>query len=149
MLIPDSEYSLILKKMPVLCVDVLIIHAGKCLLIKRENDPAKGQYWLPGGRVHKLESIENAAIRKAKEETNLNCQYIGIVSVEETIFKKEGQMITDVHTVNICCELHVPDTILLETDKYHSDFKWVDKQSSAYHDAINHPLSLVGFEEFE
>jgi len=103
--IPEFEYNLILKKMPIICVDLLIIFNNKCLLLKRDNEPAKGQYWFPGGRIFKLETLKDATIRKAKEETNLDCEFINIISVEETIFNKNENMFTDVHTVNICCIL--------------------------------------------
>lgn len=134
-----------LRKMPVLCVDLLIIHEGKCLLLKRDNEPAKGEYWFPGGRIHKLETIKEAAIRKAKEETNLDCEFIKIISVEETIFFKNENMDTDVHTVNICCEMIPLNIAIMKFDKYHNDYKWIYKQSNSYHNAVNHPLSLSGF----
>lgn len=145
MCIPDSEYNFILKNMPVLCVDLLIIYEGKCLLLKRDNEPAKGQYWFPGGRINKLETIKDAAIRKAKEETNLDCEFIKTISIEETIFVKNENMNTDVHTVNICCQL-IPVTITsLQIDKYHINYKWVNQQCNEYHDAVNHPLSILEF----
>jgi colanic acid biosynthesis protein WcaH len=149
MYIPESEYKLILRNMPVLCVDLLIIYEGKCLLLKRDNEPAMGQYWFPGGRINKLETIKDAAIRKAKEETNLDCEFIKIVAVEETIFVKNENMNTDVHTVNICCQL-IPVTITpLQIDMYHKDYKWVNQQSNSYHKAVNHPLALIGFISIE
>lgn len=135
--------------MPILCVDLLIIHEDKCLLLKRDNEPAKGQFWFPGGRVRKFESIENAAIRIAKEETSLNCEYKKIISVEETVFLKKENMYTDVHTINICCGMIPLSIEHLRFDRYHNDYKWVDKQSCSYHKAVNHPLSLIGFNNGE
>jgi len=144
MYLPELEYKLILRSMPILCVDLLIIHDGKCLLLKRDNEPAMGQYWFPGGRINKLETIKDAAIRKAKEETNLDCEFVKIVSVEETIFFKNKNMTTDVHTVNICCHLTPFSITPLHFDNYHSDYKWVTKHNNSYHRAVNNPLSLMG-----
>ena len=145
MYIPESEYKHILENIPILCVDLLIVHDHKCLLLKRDNEPAKGQYWFPGGRINKLETIKNAAVRKAKEETNLDCEFIKVISVGETIFIKNENMNTDIHTVNICCEM-IPFSIApLKLDKYHKDYIWVCKQSNSCHNAVNHPLSLMGF----
>lgn len=131
--------------MPILCVDVLIVDDGKCLLLLRDNEPAKGTYWFPGGRVHKNELIKDAAIRKAKEETNLTCIFERIISVEETIFEQEGSMVTDVHTVNVCCLVHAANINELQVDKLHSGFKWVNVLDAAYHAGINNPLSLLGY----
>lgn len=145
--IPESEYKKIVETMPILCVDLVIIYDQKCLLLLRNNEPALGQYWFPGGRIRKLEMIKDAAIRKAKEETNLDCEFIKIISVEETIFIKNENMNTDVHTVNICCHLITSNADNLKVDKHHDDYKWIDQQSDSYHEAVNHPLSLMRFKK--
>lgn len=70
--IPEDIYAQIVRLMPIPCVDLLIEdESGRVLLIKRANEPAKGQWWFPGGRVHFLETREQAAIRKLKEECGL------------------------------------------------------------------------------
>ena len=145
MYIAQKKYNKILKRIPIICVDLLIINDGKCLLLKRDNEPAKGQYWFPGGRINKLESIKDAALRKAKEETNLDCEFIKMVTLEETIFLKNENMNTDVHTVNICCQLVTATIVPLQIDKYHKDYKWVNQQNDSYHKSVNRPLSLIGF----
>lgn len=143
--IPELEYRKIVETIPTVCVDLVIIYDYKCLLLLRKNEPASGQYWFPGGRILKLETIRDAAIRKAKEETNLDCEFVKMVSVEETIFEKKGDMNTDVHTINLCCHL-VPASIdCLKIDNNHIGYEWIDRQSDLYHDAVNHPLSLMGF----
>ena len=149
MYIAPKKYNKILKRIPIICVDLLIISDGKCLLLKRDNEPAKGQYWFPGGRINKLESIKDAALRKAKEETNLDCEFIKTVTLEETIFLKNENMDTDVHTVNICCHLVTATIVPLQIDKYHKDYKWVNQQSDSYHKSVNRPLSFIGFESQE
>lgn len=145
MFIPIDTYQSILQCMPILCVDVLIIRQAKCLLLLRDNEPAKGKYWFPGGRVHKNESIRDAALRKAKEETNLSCSFIKIISTEESMFKKTGNMLTDIHTVNVCCLLEPQSESTVETDALHNGFIWMDKLSAHFHPAIIHPLTLLGF----
>ena len=74
--IPDALYRQIVELMPILCVDLLIVHEGKYLLVKRKREPAKGLWWPPGGRVWKGETIENAARRKAKEEIGVQVRII-------------------------------------------------------------------------
>jgi len=81
-----KNYDEIIKKTCIVCVDVLVIQDNKCLLLKRNIELAKGQFRFPGGRIHKMELIHNAAIRKAKEEISIDCDFIKIVSIEETPF---------------------------------------------------------------
>lgn len=143
MFIPNEDYQMILGVLPILCVDCLIVHDGKCLLLKRSREPAKGQYWFPGGRICKGESIHDAALRKAREEVNLNCQYEGVVSVEESIFEQKEDMSTSVHTVNICCQLSVQNMDDLKIDEAHNGYLWVNTGKAKMldlHAAVIFPL---------
>jgi len=57
-------------KTPLLTVDVIIKFQGGIILIERKNPPPG--WALPGGFVDVGESVEEAAVREAKEETSLN-----------------------------------------------------------------------------
>jgi len=57
-------------KTPLLTVDIIIRFQGGILLIERKNPPPG--WALPGGFVDIGESLEDAAIREAKEETSLD-----------------------------------------------------------------------------
>ncbi|MFA5101190.1 MAG: NUDIX hydrolase, partial [Candidatus Omnitrophota bacterium] len=61
------EYKL---KSPFLTVDIIIEFKGGIVLIKRSNPPFG--WAIPGGFVDYGESLEDAAQREAKEETNLD-----------------------------------------------------------------------------
>ncbi|MDR3291555.1 MAG: NUDIX hydrolase [Methanobrevibacter sp.] len=44
------------------------------ILIKRKNSPYKDHWALPGGYLNYGETVENGAMREAKEETNIDVQ---------------------------------------------------------------------------
>ena len=46
----------------------------RIVLIKRGKEPYKGQWALPGGGIEPGETIEDAALREAKEETGLTVE---------------------------------------------------------------------------
>lgn len=60
---------------PLLTVDIIIRYQGGIVLIERKNPPPG--WALPGGFVDVGESLEEAAIREAKEETSLDITLVG------------------------------------------------------------------------
>ena len=78
--------------MPSLAAIVAIIDSGKVLLTKREDF----EVWcLPGGGVEDGESLAEAAIREAKEETGVDVELTRLVGV----YSRIGGMWNDVHAV--------------------------------------------------
>jgi 8-oxo-dGTP diphosphatase len=57
---------------PIPCVGaVLADAAGRLLLVRRANDPGRGLWSLPGGRVEPGETDQQAVVREVAEETGL------------------------------------------------------------------------------
>ena len=69
-------------KTPSLTTDIFIFDDDfNFILIKRRNDPYKDCWALPGGFVEYGESVETAAVREAKEETNIDVELKDLVNV--------------------------------------------------------------------
>lgn len=78
--------------MAALAVIVAIIDEDRVLLTKREDF----EVWcLPGGSVEEGESLAEAGIREAKEETGLNVELTRLVGV----YSRLGGGLPDVHAV--------------------------------------------------
>jgi ADP-ribose pyrophosphatase YjhB (NUDIX family) len=60
-------------------VDIIIETSGGIVLIKRKNPPYG--WAIPGGFVDYGESVEQAAVREAKEETGLDIKLAGLLGV--------------------------------------------------------------------
>lgn len=69
--IPDDIWADIVTHVPVSSVDLIIDCADGVLLARRQNEPAKGEWFVPGGRVQKGEPIREAVHRIAREELNI------------------------------------------------------------------------------
>ena len=66
---------------PIVGIGVLIVRDSKIALIKRGNEPSKGKWTIPGGLVELGESVEEAVIREAKEETCLDVEEPQLIDV--------------------------------------------------------------------
>ena len=68
---------------PLLTVDAVILYNNKkdIILIRRKNPPFQGDLALPGGFVDIGETVENACIREAQEETNVVVKITKLIGV--------------------------------------------------------------------
>jgi 8-oxo-dGTP diphosphatase len=69
---------------PLSAVAVVAEKDGRVLFIKRNVQPAKGMWALPGGFIEQGESVEKAAIREFREETGLKAKKAEIIKVVTT-----------------------------------------------------------------
>lgn len=67
--LPKSEFIKVVRNAPLVSIDLLIYNEkGDIGLGKRRNQPARGYYYFPGGRIYKDEKFEEAAGRILMEE---------------------------------------------------------------------------------
>jgi ADP-ribose pyrophosphatase len=57
---------------PVVGVGAVVVRDGAVLLIRRGQEPLRGRWSIPGGRVKWGERLEDAVVRETREETGLD-----------------------------------------------------------------------------
>lgn len=70
--IPADDWKNIVENVPIVSVDLLVRYEDGLLLGKRINKPAKGCWFMPGGRVEKAEPRSEAVKRIGKKELGLD-----------------------------------------------------------------------------
>ena len=134
--IPSEEYAVIAKHVPIVSVDLLVHHQGGILLGKRQNEPSKNTWFVPGGTVLKGESRRQAAHRVAQEE--IGCEII----IEENIGVYDHRYQTaesdGVESKQYLATGFVvtPVSDSFETDSQHTEFKVFNAPFEGVHNYI-------------
>lgn len=144
--IPQNIYNIIISNVPIACVDVAIVYNGAVLLVKRKDAPAKNEWWVPGGRILKNETMIKAAIRKAKEEVGIICHAGPIVYTAETIFE-DGHDNIPIHSINSCFLLYPQkDFSQCVLDNHHLEYKWVYTIDESLNQYVKNCLKGAGLD---
>jgi len=130
--IEESLYKKIKQLMPLPCVDLLILHKGRLLLMLRKNEPGEGEWFVPGGRILHGETIEEAVLRNLKDETGLTPVKIERIDVMEHIW-------AHTHTVTVFHRIIVSTSNVVMNDE-HSEYKWVKEIPEKTHSFLLHMI---------
>lgn len=140
-LIPESEFTCAVDALPLVSIDLCIVCNGLLLLGKRNNRPAKGFLFTPGGRIRKNEALNSAFSRIAGEELGLENYLLSenmLMGVWDH-FYKDSAFSDDVstHYINLpyLCEIQpqIKKKLLLPKgrDKQHSNWTWMDLETAS------------------
>jgi len=133
---PSCGEKIQIYKNPVPTVDIIIELDNTVVLINRKNIPYG--WAIPGGFVDYGESVENAAVREAKEETNLDVKLIKLLGVYSdsdrdprmhtisTVFIGKGkgklQAADDANKAVCFAESNLPSPIVFDHEKILKDY---------------------------
>ncbi len=86
---------------PVVCCGI-IDSEDNILLMKREKEPYKGYWCLPGGKIEFGETLEDACKRELKEEAKLDIKFKALKGVLSEVLVEEN---TSSHFILFACEV--------------------------------------------
>jgi ADP-ribose pyrophosphatase YjhB (NUDIX family) len=78
-----------------------VVRAGKVLFVRRNYEPGKGTWTLPGGFAEHTETLDEAVKRELREETGCEVEVLGVVGVRTRYTEKHGAVL-----VIFRCALH-------------------------------------------
>lgn len=106
-----------------------VIKNGKILTVKICDNEF---FCLPGGHIHLGESSLEAIHREIKEEVNITCKNVKLVSLTENFFKAKGKNMHEVGYVYLVEpkeNIETKDYKVVENDEGELkplEFKWID-----------------------
>jgi ADP-ribose pyrophosphatase YjhB (NUDIX family) len=92
------------------------------VLIRRDQDPFRGLWGLPGGKVHRGEHLDAAVEREVAEETGLRARFVELRGVVTEKLIRAGQ--PDMHYLMLVCRLATRGTALRPSPE--GEVRWFD-----------------------
>jgi len=75
---------------PLVGIGAVIIESGRVVLVKRGRVPLLGEWSIPGGAVELGETVREAVIREAREETGLEIDPVALLGVFDRVIRDEN-----------------------------------------------------------
>ena len=128
MFLEKSTFQTVIASTPLVSIDLIVRNkSGEYLLGYRNNKPAQGFWFVPGGRILKDEPMHIAFTRLVKDELGINLELTGarFNGVYEHFYDDYvfGDEVTTHHVV-LAYELIVDIALDDLPQAQHSDYKW-------------------------
>jgi 8-oxo-dGTP diphosphatase len=75
---------------PLVGVGAVILDQGRVVLVKRKFPPLAGEWSIPGGRLEVGETLREAVVREAHEETGLTVEPAEVLGVYDRLLRDDG-----------------------------------------------------------
>jgi len=71
---------------PIIGVGAVIVQSGRVLLVRRDTEPLRGEWSVPGGMLELGEKLRDGVQREVLEETGLEVEVGEVLDVFDSIF---------------------------------------------------------------
>ena len=131
----DKKHVLeIIEATPLVSIDLVIRNpSNKVLLGKRNNRPAMGYWFVPGGRIFKNETINQALKRISEVELSqdLSIKAPSLLGAYDHIYEDNFLNVKGINThyVVLAFGITLQQEIEVKSDEQHTELKWweIDK----------------------
>ena len=141
-MLSNKQFQDIIKLTPLIALDLIIYYKNKILLGRRINEPAKGFFFIPGGRILKGETLEKSCLRLTKNELgftiplnkftfHMNTQHI----YKNNFFNNNFST----HYICLCYKYELNDIEYkkINIDQQHDDILWLTQDKMLKNDLIH------------
>ena len=123
-------FKTVIENTPLVSIDLCLVCEGQLLLGKRINDPLKGEWFTPGGRIHKNETWQHALLRIVKAELGLcdiEVENFSLMGMWDHFYNNSAlDQNTSTHYVNLPHYAEFKSKPQITLDDQHGTFNWFD-----------------------
>jgi mutator protein MutT len=118
---------------PLVGVGAVVVDGGQVLLVRRGNEPLKGEWSLPGGLVELGEGLTDAVVREVREETGLTVEPVELIELLDRIHREDKRVRYHYVIADYLCTV-ASGALLAATDA--DDVRWVERAEWNSHGAL-------------
>ena len=112
---------------PLVAIDLVVCsEQGRVLLGKRQNRPAQGFWFVPGGRIRKNERVKDALRRISQAELGIALEGAGLMGAFDHIYADNFYAAPGINThyVVLAYRCALSEEAPLRADDQHSAMRW-------------------------
>jgi len=142
-----NTFSTVIESTPLVSIDLVVINKqGQALLGQRLNRPAKGFWFVPGGRILKDEAMADAFKRLTKDElgTEYSIEKAELLGpfdhfyTDNVFTNPDNSHDFSTHYVAIAYVLKLKDSLEnLPLNEQHNGYKWFDVEELMNDDIVH------------
>ena len=125
-----QTFKTVIENTPLVSIDLCLVCNGQVLLGRRTNEPLKGRWFTPGGRIHKNETWQDALLRIAEVELGLSGIAVddcALMGMWDHFYNNSAlDQNTSTHYVNLPHYAEFKSEPQITLDNQHGEFKWFD-----------------------
>jgi len=139
MLLNQENFSNVIQHTPLVSIDLIIENReGHVLLGKRINEPACGYWFVPGGRIFKEESLDDAFLRTTSSELGISidrkkAKFYGLYEhfYSNNVFNDDFST----HYIVLAHQIKIDELPLV--NQQHSEYKWFSIQEILENESVH------------
>jgi 8-oxo-dGTP diphosphatase len=132
---------------PLVGVGAVILDQGSVVLVKRRFPPLAGEWSIPGGRLEIGETLREAVVREAREETGLTIEPAEVLGVYDRLLRDEaGRILYHYVLIDFLCRQLAGE---LQADGDADDARWFSQEETSKISLLEDTAEVIrlGFEK--
>ena len=124
-----ATFKMVVESTPLVSIDLCLVCDGQLLMGLRQNEPLKGQWFTPGGRLLKNERWQHGLARIAKAELGLTVtsDAFELMGVWDHFYENSAiNESISTHYVNLPHVCYLQSRPELSLDSQHESVRWFD-----------------------